>query len=137
VARRYENLQTFRLADALVIDLYQCTQALPLAERFGLQTQLRRAAVSVVANIIEGSARPTAREYARFLHIAIGSASETSYLLTLAGRLSLLPEANCRDLSERYRHVVRALESQINALRRLEATTSRSKPAGEASAWSP
>ena len=129
MTRRYENLRTFRLADALVIELYQCTQALPPTERFGLQTQLRRAAVSVVANIIEGTARPTAREYERFLHIAIGSATETSYLLGLTGRLSLLPEPACRQLSERYRHVVRALVSQIEALRRLESDDRSRRPA--------
>ena len=77
--------------------------------------------MSVVANIIEGSARPTAREYSRFLHLAIGSASEMSYLLTLVGRLSLAPIAESYTLAERYRHVTRALLNQIAALHQLNA----------------
>jgi len=121
MTRRYEDLQTFKLADALVIDVYAYTRAFPVEERFGLQSQLRRPAVSVVANIIEESARPTAREYMRFLHVAIGSASEMSYLLTLAARLSLATTHDCHTLAERYRHVTRALVNQVGALRRLTA----------------
>jgi len=119
MTRRYEDLQTFKLADALVIDVYEHTRAFPVEERFGLQSQLRRASVSVVANIIEGSARPTPREYMRFLHVAIGSASAMSYLLTLSGRLSLAPSPHCHTLAERYRHVTRALINQVGALRRM------------------
>jgi four helix bundle protein len=130
MTRRYEDLQTFKLADALVIDIYEHTRAFPVSERFGLQSQLRRAAVSVVANIIEGSARPTVRDYSRFLHLAIGSASEMSYLLTLAGRLSLAPIAQCQTLAERYRHVTRALLNQVAALHRLDA-----EPRAEKGRW--
>ena len=70
------KLEAFQLADSLVGDLYRASGGFPAAVRFGLQAQLRRAAVSVTANLVEGCARRSERDYLHFVGIAIGSASE-------------------------------------------------------------
>jgi len=101
MSRDHTKLRAFQLADALVIDIYTETRSFPPEERFGLQAQVRRASVSVAANLVEGSARRGDKEYLNFCNIACGSAFETRYLLDLAFRLGMLSpsEAECRDFS--------------------------------------
>jgi four helix bundle protein len=87
----HENLDAFQLARQLVIDLYRDTASFPSAERFGLTSQFRRAALSIPANIAEGAARSSKKEFSQFLSIARGSATELHLLLDIAcetGRLS-------------------------------------------------
>ena len=113
--RDHSKLTVFQLADALVIDIYQATVNFPGSERWGLQSQLRRAAVSVACNIVEGSARSTMREYVRFLNVACSSAAESRYLISLAQRLEMLPE-NDADLIARSDRLVRSLKNLVASL---------------------
>jgi four helix bundle protein len=88
----HERLDVFILARALAIDLYRETSTFPAQERFGLVSQIRRSAVSIPANIAEGAARRSKREFARFLLAARGSATELRLLLEIAcqtGNLSV------------------------------------------------
>ena len=103
---------------------YAATGSYPTAERFGLQAQLRRAAVSVPTNIVEGSARVTVKEYVNFLNNALGSACETRYLVDLCARLELLDSHQRDDLSSGYASLCPALQSLINRLRSLEGSKS-------------
>jgi four helix bundle protein len=116
VSRDHRNLKVFGLADELVADVYRCTRDFPAEERFGLQAQIRRGAVSVPTNIVEGSARSSPRDYVNFLVIALGSASEVRYLLGLAHRLGFLGSADFESIEPRYGGLVRGLQKLIDAL---------------------
>ena len=98
--RDHRKLKAFELADGLVMAVYQATRSFPKDELFGLTSQLRRAAVSVAANIVEGCARDGEKEYLNFLNMAFGSLREAGYLIDLSTRLGYL--ANSTDLGERY-----------------------------------
>lgn len=89
---KYEKLLAWQRAREPVIAVYRATADWPTEERYGLSSQLRRAAVSAAANIAEGSAKQGGREFRRFLDIAIGSLAEVGCLLTLARDLALLTD---------------------------------------------
>jgi four helix bundle protein len=87
MSRDHRKLDAFLLADQLVVRVYEVTLHVPASERQGLGGQLRRTAVSVAANIVEGCARSSERDVLRFLDIAFGSSRELNYLLSVATRL--------------------------------------------------
>ena len=91
--RRYEDLEVWQLGHALVLEVYRETAKYPVDERFGLVSQMRRAGVSMPANVAEGSDRGTDRELARSCDIASGSAAELDYYLRLSHDLDYLPYA--------------------------------------------
>jgi four helix bundle protein len=85
--RNYRDLAVWQLGMDIALQVYQATKDFPTDERFGLTSQLRRAAASVPANIAEGHARSSTRDYLRYIAIAIGSLAETATFIELAGRL--------------------------------------------------
>lgn len=89
--RDFTTLQVWKKAHELALGVYRHTAAFPQEERFGLASQLRRSAASIPANIAEGAGRHSEREFAHFLNIATGSASETEYHLLLARDLGYIP----------------------------------------------
>ena len=103
-------------ADDFVICVYRETGEFPVEERYGLQSQIRRAAVSSAANIVEGSVRRGEADYVRFLEIALGSVCEAAYLLDLSRRLGFLSEeaeARCKKCSA---PTIRSLQKLITHL---------------------
>jgi len=95
---RYRNLHAWQKAMHLVTAIYQASNTWPKEEQYGLTSQLRRAAVSVPANIAEGQGRTGTREFAHHLSIANGSLHETETLLLIALNLHLLEQARADDL---------------------------------------
>jgi four helix bundle protein len=86
----HERFQAWKLCHELVLAVYRSTEKWPAQERYGLTSQIRRAAVSAPANIAEGAAKHGSREFRRYVDIALGPLGETSYLLTLARDLKLV-----------------------------------------------
>lgn len=115
--RDIRRTDVFRLSDDLVFRTYALTANLPESERFGLLTQTRRAAVSVPVNLVEGAERDSAKDFARFLEIAGGSASEVRYLLSIARRLEYMDSGPTEKVEDGYDHVVRALHNFRRGLR--------------------
>jgi four helix bundle protein len=119
VSRDYRKLQVFDLSDVLVVRLYRATSGFPADERFGLRAQIRRAAVSVPANIVEGTARRSLQEYVNFLNIATGSAAESRYLVDLAKRLGFIQEDTAAELGQDYERLIAQLLALIHSLESL------------------
>ena len=86
--RDHRELDVWKKSMELVTDVYALTMAFPKEELYGLTSQIRRAAVSIPANISEGAARQTEKEFVQFLFIALGSASEVETELMIAERLN-------------------------------------------------
>jgi len=82
--QRFSDLRVWRQGHALALAIYPVTSGFPADKRYGLVSQLRRAAVSVPANVAEGSKRVGGTDYARFLNLAEASLAETEYLLMLS-----------------------------------------------------
>jgi four helix bundle protein len=92
VKRSHRTLKVWQEGISLVAIVYDLTSAFPASEQFGLTSQLRRAALSVPANIAEGFARTGTKELLHFLSIAQGSLSELDTLIEVANRLGYLKE---------------------------------------------
>ena len=115
--RDHTRLKVFELADRLALQVYQETAGFPASERYGLQSQIRRAAVSIAANIVEGCSRSSQNEYLRFLEIAYGSARELQYEISLAQRLGYFATDNNRHRFSECTAVSKALNGLLRALR--------------------
>jgi len=113
----FKDLLVWQKSIELVSDIYRITQKFPTEERFGLVSQLRRAAVSISANIAEGNGRGTRADYAHFLDIAFGSVSEVSTLLTITRNLSYCTAPECSTLEERLGEIGRMLHVMRRKLR--------------------
>jgi len=87
-AKSYRDLRVWQSAHAFVMEVYACTRSFPKEELFGLTSQLRRAAVSVPSNIVEGFSRWSAKDKVKFYNIAEASLCEAEYQLFLAQELN-------------------------------------------------
>lgn len=117
MSRDHRNLEAFRLADQFVLAVYEVTRHMPREELFGLTAQLRRAAVSTAANIVEGAARSSEREFVQFLNIAMGSLREAGYHLSLAVRLRMIEPELATGAEQAYEHAAKVLHGLIRSYR--------------------
>lgn len=116
--RTYRDLDVWQVAMTLTESVYQSTASMPSTERFGLVSQMRRAAVSVPSNIAEGYGRGRRREYIRSLTNARGSLCELETQVTLSARLKLIERPAAAALWQLCQRINAMLTAQIAALRR-------------------
>jgi four helix bundle protein len=109
--QRFTELKVWQQGHTLVLEIYPLTARFPAEERFGLVSQLRRAATSVPSNIAEGSKKASNADYARFLNIAEGSLAELEYLLILSRDLAYAEPAAVAPLFERISELARMLHA--------------------------
>jgi four helix bundle protein len=105
----FRRLRVWREAHELTLAVYRATRAFPKDERFELSRQIRRAAAAVPANLAEGCGRPGDREFGYFVGVALGSAFELDYHITLAHDLGFVNERALCDLSTSLTRVKRML----------------------------
>lgn len=109
-------MKVWEKAHVLTLDVYECSKAFPRDELYGLTSQMRRSSASIGTNIAEGCCRKGDSELGRFLHIAIGSASELEYQLLLARDLEMVKSLDYQRLSAEVIEVKKMLASLIHKL---------------------
>ncbi|MBT9147739.1 MAG: hypothetical protein DDT32_01504 [Syntrophomonadaceae bacterium] len=117
----WQNLEVWKEAHRLVLEVYRLARMFPDEERFRLRDQICRCASSVAANIVEGHARHGTREYIQFLYIARGSTEETRYHLLLARDLGYINNSPYEELDGAYTQVSKMLNALISSLRKKDA----------------
>ena len=115
--RDHTKLRAFELADEVVVLIYRATRRFPKEEIYGLTSQMRRAAVSIPSNIVEGCARESQSEYLRFLEIAFGSERELHYQFGLARRLGYTNETDVLECDSKMVETEKVLCALIRSMR--------------------
>ncbi|OGW28582.1 MAG: four helix bundle protein [Nitrospirae bacterium GWC2_42_7] len=113
-AEKFEDLQVWEKAHKLVLEIYRITKDFPAEERFGLVTQMRRAAVSTPANIAEGFKKRTLKDKANYYNISQGSLEELRYYLILSADIGYLKDNS--DLISRSEEVGRMLYGLVKSI---------------------
>lgn len=112
----YRSLVVWQKADKLAFEVYMATKSFPKEEIFGLISQMRRSAVSVPANIVEGYARLSSKEKTHFYHIAHGSLTELEYYIDFSYKLNYMSENQHKSLVNLREEVGRLLNGLIRAI---------------------
>ena len=115
---RFEKFDVWQKAITFADAIYTCTRNFPDEERFGLTSQMRRAAISVSSNFAEGSSRSSDKDFARFVEIAYGSLMEVVSQMHLAKRQSFLSLAAFKDLYRDSEELARMLSGLMSKLRK-------------------
>jgi len=112
----FRDLKVWRESMLLVEDVYRLSRLFPADERFGLTSQVRRAAVSIASNIAEGGRRKRRKTHLNHLDIALGSQAEVDVQLEIARRLTYVKDADHRTIVARIDRVGRMLNGLIESL---------------------
>ena len=114
----HKKLDVWQKSLVLIQRIYELTRSFPKIEIYGLTNQMRRAVISILANISEGAARQTKKEFIQFLHMAQGSLSELDTHLEISEKLGYLKEANIEELSLLMNDIDKMLTGLIKSLKR-------------------
>ena len=114
----YKELRVWKDAYDLTKDIYKITKGFPEDERYGLTSQMRRAVISIPANIAEGYSRNHPKEYIQFVTISLGSCNELGVYLLLSKDLGLISEGAFNELNDKNNGVGQMLSSLRNSLRK-------------------
>ena len=114
----WRDLKVWQKAHSLVLDVYELTVNFPEEEKYGIVSQLRRSAVSIAANIVEGQSRNTTKEYLSFLYNARGSLEETRYHLLLSRDLGYIDEEKFETFETKCGEISKMLNGLIQSLKR-------------------
>jgi four helix bundle protein len=120
--KSYKDLKVWQRSYQLCLEIYKITKGFPDEEKYGLTSQLRRAAVSVPSNISEGYGRKTTPEYIQFLYIAYGSVCEIETQILLSGDLGYISNGKLAMLKEGIREIERMLKALIRSLENKPST---------------
>jgi four helix bundle protein len=118
IMRDHMKLHAFTLADDVAVSIYMITAGFPREELYGLTSQMRRSAVSVPSNIVEGCARESQAEYLRFLEIAFASLRELHYQFGLSKRLNYCTDVETSECESKIIEAEKVLSSLIRSLRK-------------------
>ena len=122
--RSFRELKVWQKSHSITLELYKTTATFPKYELFGLTSQLRRSSASIPTNIAEGCGRESGPDFARFLQISLGSASEAEYQILLSSDLGYMEPLMARQLEDRVIEVKRMLSSLMKKVRRDSASES-------------
>lgn len=114
--KNYRDLKVWQKSYRLCLDLYRITKKFPKEERYGLTSQIRRAAVSIPSNIAEGYGKKTTADYLKSLYIAYGSICELETQILLSGDLNYMNKENFKALKGNTEEVERMLKALIKSL---------------------
>ena len=115
--RDHKKLRAFDLADEIALLIYQATNKFPKDEMYGLTSQMRRSAVSVPSNLVEGCSRDSQADFLRFLYIAFGSLKELNYQVSLSKRLNYLPIRESKSIEQKIFEAEKVLNGLIRSIR--------------------
>ena len=113
----YNNLQIWQQAMDLVEEIYKLTASFPIEEKFGMVSQMTRAAVSIPSNIAEGAGRNSDKDFAHFISIAIGSLYELNTQIVLSERLGYINQSQSQELQKKFDNLQRksvSFKSKLN-----------------------
>lgn len=115
--KSFEDLEIWQLSHKLCVLIYKITNNYPKSELYSLVSQLRRAAISIPANIVEGYYRNTTKELIQFLYHSRGSCGEVIYFLILSRDLKYISYEDYNELRDEYNILIRKITAMINSLR--------------------
>ena len=120
MARDFTKIKAWQLTDELALMVYKATKDFPKSEIWGLTSQMRRAAVSASANIVEGAARRNRNEYLQFLYIAKSSLAELNYYIRFAKEIGYLNANRYEELWAKRQEGLRTLQGLISYVEKSE-----------------
>jgi len=118
VNKSHKKLEAWKKAIALTTKIYKLTDKLPESEKFGLISQMRRAAVSVASNVAEGAARNTKKEFIQFLFTAQGSLSELDTQIIICKELGFFSDKDCESIDQEMEAESKLIAGLIKYLRK-------------------